>query len=88
MDVATLWIVRRDNDAPELLTAWDGYSIEANWDGWESDCKERLAAVGDDVRAVRYLNLSIPDEELNGYFAEWQTIKVARVSELDAPGSI
>ena len=88
MDVATLWIRRKGEDTPELLTAWDGWCIEANWEGWEKDCKERLAAVGDDAEAVRYLNLSIPDSELNKYFKEWQTIPVAKVSKLDDPAAI
>lgn len=60
MDIATLWIKRKGfEDGPaELLVAWDGWSIEENWEGWRDACDRELKAVGDDVAAKRFVNLS------------------------------
>jgi hypothetical protein len=88
MDVASLWIVRKDSDIPELLVAWDGWSIEENYDGWERACKDALAAVGDDVRGHRYVNLSVPDDPLVALFDEFKTVRVERVSQLEDPAAI
>ncbi len=88
MDVAMLWIKRKNEDTPELLTAWDGYCIEANWEGWEEDCRKSLEAVGSDVEAKRFLNVHIDDNKLLEFFREWQTIPAERITQLDDPSAL
>ena len=90
MDVAMLWILRKgyEGGAPELLAAWDGYSIEENFEGWQKVCDDALKAVGDEVAAKRFINFHVNDSAILDLFREWQTVKPERVSELDDPRTI
>jgi hypothetical protein len=73
---------------PELVAAWDGYSIEANYEGWKADCTKALEAVGNDLSASRYLNISVPDSVIDEEFREFKTIPVQKITRLDDPHSI
>lgn len=86
MDIATLWIKRKGNESesPELIVAWDEYSIEENWEGWAADCQKHLDEIGGEVSMKRFLNLRVPDPEIEKYFIEMQTV-VTSVSELEDP---
>ena len=90
MDIATLWIKRKggEDSAPELIVAWDEYSIEENWEGWVAACKKELDAIGDDVAAKRFLNLKVNGGTIDDFFTEWKTVHVTDVSELDDPSAI
>lgn len=90
MDVATLWIKRKgcEDGPPELIVAWDGYSIEENWQGWSDACARELKMIGDDVVAHRFLNIHLKDDEIEKYFTEFQSIPVERVTELDDPETL
>lgn len=69
--VKSLWITRKSEPeaSPELLEAWDEYSLDANWEGWEEACEKALAAVGSDVDHVRYIDLHVPTRQVNAAFA-------------------
>lgn len=90
MDVAMLWILRKgyEDSAPELLAAWDGYSIEQNFEGWQKACDDALKAVGSDVASKRFINVHVKDDAILDQFREWRTVDAERVSELDDPRSI
>lgn len=74
MDVAMLWIRRPDSDIPELVAAWDGYSIEENYEGWEKACQRALDEVKGDLAAYRYVNVKVSDASLDEVFREFQTL--------------
>lgn len=90
IDIATLWIKRKGfEDGPaELLVAWDGYSIEGNWEGWAAACKRELDAVGEDCAAKRFINLRVNDSEIEDKFAEWLSVDVQATSLLDDPAAL
>lgn len=46
--IRTLWFWRKDEDGPELLTAWDEWSVDGNYEGWRRDCEQSFAAVESD----------------------------------------
>lgn len=89
MDIASLWIKRKgyEDVAPELLVAWDEYSIEENWDGWASACHDALKACGDEVLDKRFINLSVQQSQIEAIFMRG-TIPVVNVTELDDPSAI
>lgn len=46
--IHTLWFWRKGEDGPELLTAWDEWSVDGNYQGWKEDCERRFAEVASD----------------------------------------
>ena len=62
--ISTLWITRHSEDTPELLAAWDQFSIDGNPGGFTEACEKALAAVGDDVRDTAYLTIVVPEEPI------------------------
>ena len=70
--VRSLWITRKSIDSgfhpPELLTAWDEWTIDENPDGWQDECKRCLDAVGSDLSSHRYIDLYIDEHELSAPF--------------------
>ena len=60
MIVKSLWIRRKyDPSVPELLTAWDEYSIEENPDGFEADVEQALDKIGSDLMSYRVIDLVV-----------------------------
>jgi len=62
--LSTLWITRHSDDTPELLAAWDQFSIDGNPGGFTAACENALDAVGDDVRDMAYLTIVVPEEPI------------------------
>lgn len=58
MEIQTLWIMRKDADNPELLEAWDEFTIEDNPEGFHEACQRALASAGEDVEA-RYITVKL-----------------------------
>lgn len=90
IDIACLFIKRKFNmDAPpELVAAWDGWSIEENFEGWQQACKTALESIGDDIGAFRYVNVKIPGDDVEELFREYVTVEAVAVSEMDAPSAL
>lgn len=62
-DITMTWAVRKhDPESPELVTAWDEYSIDANPEGWEEDKKKSLASWGDDLLRHADIVVYVPYE--------------------------
>lgn len=65
MIIRTLWIVRKHEDClPELVEAWDEFSIDENYEGWVEACKAAVTSIGDDLAEERVLDISIPYDKL------------------------
>lgn len=70
MEVQTLWITRKSEPdaSPELLVAWDEYSIDQNYKGYQEDVDRALASVGQDVAEYRFITLIVSRKELDNAF--------------------
>jgi len=72
MKVHTLWITRKSDREfnPELVNAWDEYSVEGNYEGWQKSCKDALSKVGDDLSDSRVAVLNVEDISLGRIFRD------------------
>jgi hypothetical protein len=60
MKIHTVWAVRKCNPGePELVTAWDEFSVDANSEGFEEDVKKSLESWGDDLLAFRRIDIRV-----------------------------
>ncbi len=70
--IRSLWITRKSIDSgfhpPELVEAWDEWSIDENPDGWQEACKRALDAVGSDLSSHRYIDLRVSGDALDSAF--------------------
>lgn len=58
MKIYTVWAVRKSSpDEPELVTAWDEYSVDAYPEGYDEDVKKGLESWGDDLLTHREIIL-------------------------------
>lgn len=80
-----LWIRRPGSDIPELVAAWDGYSIEENYEGWEKACQRALDEVKGDLAAYRYVNVKVGDAALDEVFREFQTLPSGKPTAFEGP---
>ena len=67
MKIECLFIVRDGNNGPsgpELLTAWDEYTISENYEGWQEAIAAALKSVEGDYLSHRIVSVDVPDEEL------------------------
>lgn len=71
-EVVTLWITRKSVDAgmhpPEMVNAWDEYSIDEYVEGWLESCQQALAAVGSDLDQFRYITLRVDESVVHDAF--------------------
>ena len=69
-EITTTWANRKyDPHTPELVCAWDEYSIDNNYDGWVEDKQKALNSWGEDllshVDIVIYVPFEVVDQALN-----------------------
>ena len=64
MLIYTLWIWNEYDGSPELLTAWDEYTIDANPEGYHTAKKGF-----EDNQDVREIVLQIPEGKITDAFA-------------------
>jgi hypothetical protein len=58
-----LFITRKGSeDAPELVEAWDEFSIDGWFDGWETAKAKALGAIGSDLSSSAVVEIDIPDD--------------------------
>ena len=90
IDLATLWIKRKsyEDGVPECVLAWDGWSIEENWEGWRDAVDRELNSLGDDLWQYRLFTIRVPAAPIDDSFAELRSIDAGGISELDDPRAI
>lgn len=65
MKLRCLFIQRNKQSGPELLVAWDEYTISENYEGWEKECEEALAPIRkEQTITCAYVDVLVNDEEL------------------------
>lgn len=61
MQIEMLFASRKhDKDTPELVVAWDEYSVDNNPEGWFDAQREGLASWGDDLYRSTVIRVDIP----------------------------
>lgn len=65
MNIVGLFILRHyEPTTPELVTAWDEYTVDENPEGWKKECDRMLAMIGDDVLSKGFITISVRESEL------------------------
>lgn len=71
MLIHTCWAWRKHEDGPELLEAWDEYTVEQNYEGWQAACQKAIASLGNDISSlgVRYIDLRVDGDAVEEAFS-------------------
>jgi hypothetical protein len=64
VNLYALFALRKGEDIPELLEAWDEYSVDGNWDGWEAARTKALASIGDELHSSAIITITVPVEPI------------------------
>ena len=65
MNIKCLWILRTSEpELPELVQAWDEFSVDDNPEGFADACADSLNRIGTDLEDHRYITIRV----------DWQTI--------------
>lgn len=68
ISIHQIWVNRDDFDTPELVDAWDEYSIDNNYDGWEAALTKARTDYGVKATirvAVSYIDLQLIRDAFN-----------------------
>lgn len=69
LDIYTVWATRKhDEGAPELLVAWDEFSVDNHPDGFERVIVAATDAMGEDLNEVRRITIRVPLETIEAAF--------------------
>lgn len=68
MILHTLWGVRKGESTPELMVAWDEYSVDSYREGFDQDCERAIKSWGNDLQEKRYIDIEISEDSLMGKF--------------------
>jgi len=64
MKIHCLFVVR-EHSGPELLEAWDEYSVNENVEGWNESCQHHLNKVKESgLMSHTFLDIEVDDNEL------------------------
>ena len=88
MQVRMLWIRRKGmtDTSPELIEAWDEYSIDENPEGAQESFREALDKVGNDLDEFRYITLDIPIDAIEDAFKDTTIVMSYKKNKEDYSG--
>lgn len=66
--IKTLWGLRRNEETPELMEAWDEFSVDENFPGWNDACEAAISSWGSHLYAHRYIDLLINVDQVTTHF--------------------
>jgi hypothetical protein len=64
MNIYALFITRPDEESPELLVAWDEYTVDAAPEEWDEARANALEAVGNDVQSQALVTIKVSETEI------------------------
>lgn len=64
MIIHTLWGLRKGKFTPELMVAWDEFSVDNYQEGFAEDCEKVIASWGSDLVEKRYIDIHVHDDLL------------------------
>ena len=71
MDIECLFIKRKYHTAdepPELLVAWDEYSVDENLQGWNDATRKAIESVEGDLSEYRFIKLRVHEGAVSKAF--------------------
>jgi hypothetical protein len=66
--IETLWGVRKGESTPELMAAWDEFSIDENSMGWQDACERAIDSWGDQLDIYRYIKIQVDMDKIEAAF--------------------
>lgn len=68
--ICSLWFWRKGEDGPEMLTAWDTWTVDGNQEGWTEECKRVYEEVASDDSGggPREINFLVDYEAITAAF--------------------
>lgn len=70
--------------APEVLAAWDEYSVEENPEGFDQDVALCLKEVGDSMAATRVIKIDVDQARIRALLVGTPIVK----GVIDDPGTV
>ena len=70
MILHTLWGARHGESTPELMVAWDEYSVDLNREGFDEHCDRAIKTWGADLQEKRYINIAVNEDRVMDAFNE------------------
>jgi len=64
MKIECLFIIRDEHSGPELLVAWDEYTVDQNPEGYQKECDKELKDLGVEWASHRYIAIDVSDDDL------------------------
>jgi hypothetical protein len=65
MIIHTLWAARKGESTPELLVAWDEYTLDNSWSGgFDEECDKAIKAMGSDLDEKRYIDIHVSEHRI------------------------
>jgi hypothetical protein len=70
IEIHTLWGIRKGlgDEYPEMMLAWDEYSIESNPNQWETEKAQAIASWEDELEAHREIIIRIDMDAVSAAF--------------------
>lgn len=68
MIVETMWGLRRGEQVPELMVAWDEFSVDSYSDGWREACEKARESWGRDLLEFRYVKIDVDEDAIEKAF--------------------
>ncbi len=70
MIVKCLFATRKGNEdgLPELLMAWDEWTVENNEPGFRLACEDAMRMMGDELDSHRYVHITLADNAVEKLF--------------------
>lgn len=71
LDIYTVWATRNEgieSQVPELLVAWDEFSVDDNPDGFERIITAATDAMGKDLNEIRRITIRVPLDTIEAAF--------------------
>ena len=88
MNIHTIWGWRSTEEGPELLDAWDEFSVEQNSEGWLAAPEKAAEAAGIPMRFIRTAVIRIAWEQVERLYEDIEiagTVEPTALSRSESP---
>lgn len=68
MIIKTMWGMRKGEQTPELMVAWDEYSVDGYTEGFEVECRRARESWENDLETYRMVDITVPRQSIKAAF--------------------